>query len=180
MSVNRILTAYRLWFGANEAAQILTKTVVLTDAQVKALPSTPISLIATPGANKRIELLQADLWLLRTAAAYTNVDPDGWLVLQLGGVDYSSYIANGGSPALEDLTNFFNTAGDGHGHASLVTWSKTDQGGGAIAYGESVGNSLVNAALTIMVNNASAGNFTAGNAANTLTVRVTYRIHDVP
>jgi len=94
----------------------LTKTVVLTSAQVKTLNATPITIIAAPGAGKFISILNASANLTyggsnvfiagaaqSIALRYTNGSGDNpgsaSLLLNAGIVSTSSYV-NVGFPIL--------------------------------------------------------------------------------
>jgi hypothetical protein len=60
---------------------VITDTVELTTAQVKALFATPATLVAAPGAGKVLDLLSAVLFLDYAAATY---DTQGVLTIQTG------------------------------------------------------------------------------------------------
>ena len=49
----------------------LTQTISITSAQLKALFTTPISLVAAPGAGKFVEFVSADIRYIYGATAYT-------------------------------------------------------------------------------------------------------------
>ena len=59
---------------SSESGLLLSKTVTLTNAQIKALPTTKVEIVAAPGAGKQIVLLGGLLKVDTTAGAYTNVD----------------------------------------------------------------------------------------------------------
>jgi hypothetical protein len=159
--------------------------VTLTDAQIKALPTTPIQLVAAPGSGYRIRLFGVTMRADTVAGAYTNLDAtyaaievkyagDGlWLVPAI--VDDHSF-----SPALEELTNFLGTAADQvwDGDNSSIG---VDSGGAAGALEYVIGRripvaNVENKAIQISLDNNGSGALTGGNAANTLDVDVYYAV----
>lgn len=154
--------------------QVAGVRVALTDAQIKALPTTAIALVAAPAAGKRIQLVQACLIGDFTAGAYTNIGlVTPWLALRLGANDISTYIANDATatPAIATLTSFLSAA------LNQVTLTPlglpTDNGWGVVPY---VADPQYATALSIRAINDAAGNFTGGNAANSLVVDVVYLV----
>ena len=69
-----------LTLGAQAHKEYVTK-ITLTTAQVLALYTTPISLVATPGANKAIIFLDALMLLDYVSAAYDGVHADEDLII---------------------------------------------------------------------------------------------------
>ena len=65
-----------LWRHIKEDPHILTDTVTLTAAQVKALADTQIELVAAPGADKYLEFIRATL-ILNFVGAYDDASADG-------------------------------------------------------------------------------------------------------
>jgi len=174
------LTAAQLCTSANWCQA----TVTLTDANVKALPTTPITLVAAPGSGKRIKLLAPpSLHLDNTAGVYTNINTTYAAI----SVDWAGSWAagallndNAASPALTQVTYFLNTS---HAYISDLTvpYMLADSierwvySGEVDASGQPIANED-NVALKISVDNNGSGNFTGGNAANTLKVVVYYAI----
>jgi hypothetical protein len=155
--------------------QLRVTTVTLTDAQVKALPTTPITLVAAPGSGQRIVPLLIDLLGSFAGGAYTNIDTtDAALVAQLGGVDISSRVANNSTESLTDLSSLLGTAAKTQ--ATLVQWAPTDVALGSVAHAVAAATTLINAALTLTVDNNGAGVLTGGNGANTLKATVFYSV----
>lgn len=142
-------------------------TVELTDAQIKALPTTPVQVVGAPGSGKAIVLISAVLSTV-IAVDYTNFDGT-FSVLRL---NYGSGDASINAVAEELLT--------GVGAGSVVVLGSQAYTDGSTIFASSNGPGD-NLALTIVAanGNPSAGNFTGGNAANTLTVTVFYTTVDV-
>jgi hypothetical protein len=167
-----------------EPGSLLVATVVLTDAQIKAMPTTPIQVVAAQGSGFAIELLQARLSTALTSA-YTNVNADGYIVLRMsGGDEHSAYVLNDSSSGI-GLTYLTTLLTEAEASVSLGKWLETTDpaaGRGAIPHVST--SAYDNEALQIMsVNGAGspfAGDFTGGNAANTMTVRVWYAKVAVP
>jgi hypothetical protein len=137
-------------------AKTYEKTVTLTDDQIKALPTTPIEILAAPGPNKVFSFISATM-LLNSSAIYSNVA--GAAVqfrLSAGGQNFASYLVADNS--LDTDTGIFQFNFD------------------ATAFGEVLSNRAVNLELVNPIN----GDLTGGNAANTLTVSVIYKIITLP
>lgn len=154
-------------------------TVTLTDAQIKALPTTPITLIAAPPSGYRIKVLSASLVSSFAAGVYTNIDatyaacslfylgdfgqwPTQAIVDDVGYSGATRFTAFFGNTTrrVVDVTSFYDAASDG---AAGLQW--------VLAYHEPRASMLATA-LAIGMDNDGTGNLTGGNAANTLRVTV--------
>jgi hypothetical protein len=144
-------------------------TVLLTDAQIKALPTTAVEIVAAPGANLLIvppaALGSAGFISLSLdwSSDYTNVNAAAKIRVILGGGHHVDYA--------ED--SFFRWGQD-------VIYLLETLGGGSVAggYGPNNPSNIVNQPVYFDVTNASDGNFTGGDASNTLRVSVSYLILD--
>lgn len=136
---------------------VLTATVTIADTDIKLLPTVAIQIIPAPGADRVIEIIGATFVLDAAAGAYTNVDAGAVM-----GLITSSVVG-----ITDRVTDGFFTAASKK--AVQVTGGSIDTDGAAYS-------SYANRAIQVSVNNAAAGNFTGGNAANTLKVRVTYQV----
>lgn len=156
-----------------DAATLRLATVTIQHPDILTLPTTPVELIPAPGGGKRIIPIQWDLWADFTAGAYTNIGlPYSYLNSRLGGIEYSSYMADDPTAFINEFEAFFNTAS--LTHAVLTTWNPVDLSWGPLVYPENAAAVLLNGALDLFVENSGAGNFTGGNVANTLKVRVLF------
>lgn len=154
----------------------------LTDAQIKALPTTAVTLIAAPGSGKRIRPLSVSYLFDTSAGAYTNINATYADVhLELGS-DYAGYGPvkdTAASPALTQFTDVLGTAADRIYDQAIPPQKGNDDGGGGfyvITTGFGNRNQQENAALKIVIDNNGSGNLTGGNAANTLKVIVYYAV----
>lgn len=149
-------------------------TVTLTDAQIKALPTTGIQIVAAPGANKMID---ATHYYVHSSIVdpYTNIDAEADLVFYYE----SGFFIHAGIPndSAESLTHLSDTLG-----LSLLVrvWRSESFAGAEPAY-ENLPNpvddsSRNNKPITLQADNQGDGNFTDGNAANTLRVTALYTV----
>lgn len=153
--------------------------VSLTNAQIKALVTTGITLVAAPGSGSYNRFMGAVLKVDGAAGAYTNIDAAATISVLAGTQVVSQVVsepANGGVTALlagsdahvanltERLRPYFTLA---EGTPNTIAAQET------VAIVETKAN-LNNKALTLKATNGSAGDFTGGNAANTATVDVFY------
>ncbi len=137
-------------------APIKRVSVTLTNAQVLAIRATPISLVAAPGASKRIVFHNVYIKAVLTAG-YTET-ADNLVVRYVGttGVIVSEAI---------ETTGFIDQTGTVHtnGRAKLDAIATAAQ--------------CVNVALVL--HNSGDGEFGGGNAANAVTVTTEYFVLDV-
>jgi len=144
----------------------LSSTFELTDAQIKALPTTPIQIVAAPGANKIINILGGNA-VLNWNADYTNID----------GSAYMAMICNNGGLASHRFAPSDMLA---LGESTLTSISPYTYTAGSFIL--DMTNALAefnNKSLKLFASNGVAGNFTGGNEANTLKVTVYYVVVDL-
>jgi len=137
----------------------------LTDAQVKAVPTTPVTVIAAPGAGKAIMILTAWMRLDARGGAYTNLTG---LEVQL----------NYGAAALAPASAAYVEASQGafaDASAVHVLGSFDDQTEGPQASWMAEIATVTNSPVTVFFSGTT-GNLTGGNAANSLTVDVLYHV----
>jgi hypothetical protein len=144
------------WNAAHTIAEGYTllrvASVTLTDAQIKALPTTAIQIVAAPGAGKVIAPLTAII-LTEITTEYTNVNSPSMLVIAEGAASVFDTDA-------DDRALYFPDADI----VQLSTLASVTR--------------MENTALSILSSN-ELGNFTGGNAANTLKVTVYYMVVDL-
>ena len=124
----------------------------ITNAQVRSLRATPITLIPSPGANKAIVVHKVYLLCDATAGVYTE-STDNLVVQYNGGVDITAGI---------EATGFLTVAGSAQ----------------ARTYGVRVAEIAPEANVDVEIFNTGNGEYGGGNAANSLSVRVWYSIVD--
>lgn len=127
---------------------VQTREKRFTNAQVKALRATPQTLIPAPGAGRAIIVESVDLVCSAAAAAYTE-SADNLVVEYSGGTDIVEVEATGFVDQAAVETRSIRTA------ATLTT---------------PVANEAV------QLKNNGDGELGGGNAANTLSVRIRYRV----
>lgn len=167
---------------APSAGTVRTKKVVLTDAQIKALPTTPVKLIPATGLGTRLVFLFADAVLDASAGAYGGVT-DGsymsieWTPFEIRG---SNHLGDDSTttPPLSELTDFL-TNGDKR-RVGFVPYSQAvdlaqPNAWGNAAHGEVITVASENVALDIRISLAG-GNLTGGDPANSLTINLFYVI----
>ena len=167
--------------GTASGLTIIKTTTNLNNTDIKALPTTPITLISAPAAGSWHKFLGGYLSLDASAGAYTNINATYaacfiyWLGTTsqwaaAGPVDDTTY-------TLTRLTTSFGAASDTI--INLVPYLDTPSDGLSGTYWTLPNNldpSIVNGvALAIAIDNNGSGNLTNGNAANTLKV-VTYTV----
>lgn len=155
---------------------VLTRTTVeVTDAQIKALPTTAIQLVAAPGVGSVHVVVHAFFHLKDWAADYTNIDGQATIEVRLGTTQIGWFkeiaasgvtglLAGGGSDGtLGWVYPFQQVVGD----PSVIAKPTV---GASYFYESDITNKAVNVGAT----NGSAGNFTGGNAAQSLAVTLLY------
>lgn len=157
-------------------------TVTLTDAQVKALPTTPIQIIPPQGSGKRIRLFGASYRAKIGSGAYTNIDPAAYLVLSAPSeaVWVSGVVPNDISVSFTYLTTLLGTAQ--YSVADLLPYAHASTPAadwGPIPQVNIPNINYDNVAVQLILNNNGAGNLTGGNVLNSFVVTAYFSVEAV-
>lgn len=161
-----------------------TSIVLITDAEMKALPTTTKTIVPAQGAGLLI-IPHFTLLLFKSGAtAYTNLDPNAYLNPQFAATAslQGSYL--GTDASLTDIADLPAVLGSTGGVAWRFTYPyQNDRGApsrwGALSYwfGSDVN---ANSAMELFAFNGGAGNFTGGNASNQFYAVTEYSVVKVP
>ena len=177
-------SAWASYSGAGVAggATILVSTTTLNNADIKALPTTGITVVAAPAAGFAISPLMATLYSKTSAGAYTNINAAAELSVRfsapgqgLGYIVNDAAIANGSATLLSDLLGTVTNK-----RSTLIPEQTTENADnwGPLPFVIDVAE-FNGIALKIKIDNQGSGNLTGGNVANTLKVIVYYTIEPV-
>jgi len=157
--------------GSGGTSVVSRAAVTLTNAQIKALPSTQVELVPAPGVNFAIAVMSMGCRLNTVAGAYTNVDANGQLIGAYGNWDNDATASLKTSGILDHAgwEAFWVVGGISLPNVAAYTSVLLAESGAL--------SDVENAPIKLAASNA--GDYTAGNAANTLKVTVFYATFDV-
>lgn len=170
-------TASELIAAANAGGgtvSIPATTVLLSNDQIKALPTTPVEIIPAPGANKIIIPLSC-VAILKVPGGvyYTNNTDAAWYLKLTQQVSNVAVVqqALGGAVATSQIVNFsFPLLSVGAGEFDGVVVSN---------YDATENENDLNVPLLLYGNYLGGSDYTGGNAANTLKMVIYYIIVDL-
>jgi hypothetical protein len=147
--------------------------VTITHANILTLPTTPVAVVSAPVAGSMLIPLGAILVADCSAGDYTNIDAAAFLkvadaALAVEVLTILDEATNGGVSALL-------APGGAPSFASLIPWPGTPYGAAPTGETEVFDPTAIDGvALAIQADNGASGDFTGGDALNTLTVTVVY------
>lgn len=160
----------------DDAVVVRRKSITLTDAQIKALPTTPIQIIAAPGAGLVLVPFYA-WWYVNGSDNYASIN-----ALARVGVGYAGTLSCVLTQFREAGGEVSNLLANGASHhAFLPPDIKQYDSGGGVLRSSGIGQfqdepGVTNTALEVFAVNPTDGNFTGGNAANSIKVTVLYAV----
>jgi len=162
---------------------IRVASVTLTNAQILALPTTPVVVIpATQTPNYGTDLTAAPIvvggyvLLSNYVAAYTNVDPTAALGLTMGSDLGSGIGMVGGLLAPASLLE----SGDAFLRIIGADYEPTNTFPALAPHVFAFTHNYFDNAIVVYIDNAAAGNLTGGNVANKMVIRLLYVTAPIP
>lgn len=156
--------------GSGGSSYLVKAEVTLTNAQIKALPTTPVEIVAAQGSGKVIVPVIATAYINTSGGAYTGVT-DASIVLIDNNSDYLSSVTKIQSPLGSPAANFIIIP-----CPYMSTGSATFSG---ITISDQNFSLPDNQSLSIKDDWGGLSNYGGGNAANTLKVTVYYLVVDL-
>jgi hypothetical protein len=150
---------------------VYSETVTLTDAQIKTLPTTPITVVPAPGEGFAVFPVSASIIGNNMAAVYTNKDATAQILISMGAGELT-VLAPGDAYYLGD------NADEWFGDCPPLL-AVPEAAGQATGYGY-YRDQIENKAISVWASNGALGNLTGGNAANSMQVTVHYKIITLP
>lgn len=162
---------------------LLHRRVNLTDAQIKALPSTPLELIPAPGAGYLLRLVMACAHSDFSHTDYTNINVDSYInfAYDIAGSypSLSNFLVNDNGLGITELTKFLTRDFTYLPYGSWGLQPDPDTNFWGIMPGrlqEATLNLLTNKAIVLHAENNGQGDYTGGHADNKLAVDIFYVI----
>lgn len=157
------------FFGGVEVA-VLSHSVTLTNAQFKALPTTPIEIIPAPGAGKVIRWLGAWLYLDASAGGY-SFDIGSFIQLVYLTSPFVTEASGLITPAAANVAAVYS--------APVPAFGTFNSGEGYLQTALQGSNDIQNTGLGIADIYNGVNDYTLGNPANFMLVTVLYTVVDV-
>ena len=148
---------------------VFQASVTLTNAQIKALPTTPVEVVAAPGPGQAIQFING-FHRLHLVTDYTNVHVSANLVLKNSGntMSHSNPFRVGDTLYLD-----YGAPIDLHGTFTPKTVFDT------LVFEQGAWVAFENEGLDIAASNVPNGDFTGGSSSNELSISVVYALVDV-
>lgn len=163
VSVQTSTTAVSYWKAISLNFHI-APPVTLTDGQIKALPTTSVTIIPAPGANKVILPIAAFYWLT-WHADYATID-----------AAVSFALGNIAGSLQESLGQVSGLLASGESAGAVVGPGLQVGSNRVMGLSGMLTSDIVNQPLILSALNNTSGNFTGGDASNVLTVTVLYAV----
>ncbi len=167
------------------AGNISTKTVTLTNNQIKGLPITPVVLVSAPISGYYNNLIAATLVSKTTAGAYTNINGT-YSALYLYHFGYSAQwdavplVNDSGGTGATKITAILGSAANNVVNLGPYVDTPTSGATGWVLPNPKLYASVSAKQIAVAMDNNGSGALTGGNAANSLTVVLYYSVIALP